>query len=125
MLNYKTALVIPAALALSGCFATFDQVGDAVKAAEGRAYDAVAEAAEQYCEAKTADGIVGSIAEQEALELRREIRQRGGNGPAGPNVPPAGLDDKTAYGSGPVARIYCEGEEVPAEVWEDFVRTKP
>lgn len=100
------------------------KVHDFVKDVEGKAYDSVADAVTKYCKGKTKDGTFGEIAKQEALELRREIRQRGGYGPLGPMQKPEYLDDKTAYGTGPVVRIWCNGEPVPENVWWDFVRIK-
>lgn len=109
---------------LTGCFASTEKVHDFVKDVEGKAYDRVAGAITKYCKGKTKDGTFGRIAKQEALELRREIRQRGNAGPQGPTEKPEYLDDKTAYGLGPVVRIWCEGEPVPENVWWDYVRIK-
>lgn len=112
--------LIPMTLMVSGCGSTHDFVKDV----EGKAYDRVSGAISKYCGGKTKDGVIGIIAMQEALELRREIRQRGSTGPLGPNVKPELLDDKTAYGPGPIIRIYCDGERVPASMWDDFIRIK-
>lgn len=120
----KYVILIAATLMLTGCFSSAEKVHDFVKDVEGKAYDRVAGAISKYCKGKTKDGTIGRVAMQEALELRREIRQRGSTGPLGPNVKPELLDDKTAYGPGPIIRIYCDGERVPADMWDDFVRIK-
>ena len=57
---------------------------------------------------------------EERIEARREIRQRGENGPAPVDLP--FLDEQTSRGEGPVIRIWCEGETVPIEIWQDFVK---
>ena len=90
---------------------------DFLKAIETGAYDTAAEAVGKYCKRAT-----GPIITAERIEARREIRQRGGYGPNGPRTQVDGLDDKTAYGSGPVVVIYCSGEIVPYEVWNSLVR---
>ncbi len=113
------ALAISTAL-LVGCGTTHDFVKDV----EGKAYDSVAGAITEYCKGKTHKGILGMIARQEALELRREIRQRGKDGPQGPTDQVPLLDDKTAYGAGPVVRIWCDSESVPEDIWPDFIRIK-
>lgn len=111
---------------LSGCFGTAEKVHDFVKDVEGKAYDRVASAIDKYCEGKATQGSFQDIFLMEALELRREIRQRPipGHGPQGPTHKPDLLDDKTAYGQGPVVRIWCGGEAVPEEIWQDFIRIK-
>ena len=108
------------AVLLTGCASTHDLIKDF----EGKGYDSLAEAFSEICAAKTKDGTFGMIARQEALEARREIRQRGKGGPHGPADKVRYLDDKTAYGFGPVVRVYCGGERVPNEIWGDFVRIK-
>ena len=110
-----------ALLSLSGC-SSQEKIHDFVKDIEGKAYDRLAGAISEYCAKKNQDGIGGSILTQEALEARREIRQRGHTGPPGPALLPGSLDEKTAYGPGPVMRIYCEGESVPEKLWQDFIR---
>ena len=87
--------------------------GDFLKQVESGAYDQAAKTVSVYCE-----HMDSSLAQQERLEARREIRQRGLNGPAAVSV--EGLDDQTAGGHGPVVRIYCHGETVPVRVWEDL-----
>ena len=116
----KTLILAVLTLGLYGCGTTHDLVKDF----EGKAYDRLAQAFSEYCEAKTYEGLAGKIARQEALEARREIRQRGVGGPHGPADKVLYLDDKTAYGFGPVVRIYCGDERVPTELWGDFVRVK-
>ena len=100
------------AVGLSGCGAR-----DFLKQIESGAYDAAARGVSEYCE-RADRGVVAG----ERVEARREIRQRGKDGPAGPNYVVRGLDAKTAHGSGPVVRIWCVGEEVPEAVWQDLVR---
>ncbi len=116
----KTIITLISTAFLAGCASTHELVKDF----EGKAYDRLAQAFSEYCEAKTGEGTIGMIARQEALEGRREVRQRGTGGPQGPTEKPEYLDDKTAYGAGPVVRIWCDGGQVPPEVWEDFVRVK-
>ena len=116
----KTATLILTAFFLAGCAGTHDLIKDA----EGKAYDRLAGAFSKYCEGKTEEGVLGALARQEALEARREIRQRGIGGPHGPMDKVPDLDDKTAYGTGPVIRVYCGGEKVPEAVWQDFIRIK-
>ena len=101
------------AVILAGCATP---TKDVLKSIESGAYDAAAESVSQYCKRLSRIDIL----DQERLEARREIRQRGSDGPVGPG--PGVLDDKTAYGRGPVIRIWCDGESVPASVWEDFIR---
>jgi len=116
----RLSLILVLSFVLMGCGTT----NDFLKNVEGKAYDRTAHTITKYCELKNKDGLAGTIARQEALELRREIRQRGEQGPQGPTEKPEYLDDKTAYGPGPVVRIWCEGEPVPENVWWDFVRIK-
>ena len=118
--SMKTLLTLSVIILIAGCGTTHDLVKDF----EGKAYDSLAGAFTKYCEAKTRDGITGMVARQEALEARREIRQRGKGGPHGPTDKVQYLDDKTAYGNGPVVRIWCGGERVPVDLWQDFVRVK-
>ena len=114
----RLATVLVMATIVAGCSTTHDFIKDV----EGQAYDRLAHVFTKYCEGKTYEGSLGDVAQQEALEARREIRQRGIGGPHGPAAKIPGLDDKTAYGNGPVVRIYCGGERVPQEVWADFIR---
>ena len=112
-------------LVLAGCSTTHEFIKDV----EGKNYTALAKTFDKYCALKVRQGAVGLIARQEALELRREIRQRIAcdgprHGPSGPAEKPRYLDDKTAYGCGAVVRVYCAGDPVPADVWKDFVRVK-
>ncbi len=109
-------IIIVTAILLTGCSG---KTHDFLKAIEGKAYDQAAKMASKYCERTD-----NRILRQERLEARREIRQRGFAGPEGPLVKPPKLDDKTAYGDGPVVRIWCEDEDVPSQVWDDFVREK-
>lgn len=110
-------LAIIAAMALGGCTLLHDKS----KEVEGRVYDSLADAASNYC--KWASGI--SFLDQERLEARREVRQRGKHGPDGPTYTIVSLDEKTAHGRGPVIRVYCHEDDVPPTVWADFVRVRP
>lgn len=103
---------------LTGCF-----THDLVKDVEGKAYDSLANAFSKYCEPQGGGGIISPIVEQEALEARREIRQRGSNGPEAFTV--EGVDDQTALGDGPVVRVYCTDDDVPEAVQLDFIRVRP
>lgn len=116
----KTISTIAATILITGCASTHDFVKDV----EGKAYDRLADAVSKYCKGKIEGGVLQDIVLQEALELRREIRQRGSNGPQGPAEPVLYLDDKTAYAQGPMIRIWCEGESVPRDIWPDFVRVR-
>lgn len=107
------------AFTLTGCLSH-----DLVKDYEDKAYDSIAAAASRYCSPQATEGMVAYIAEHEALEFRRKIRQRGENGPTGPVVDVHLLDEKTSNGAGPVMRIYCSDDVVPDEVWKDFVRVR-
>ena len=94
------------------------------KDVEGKAYDKVAEQVSDYCSSRTSsDPLKQLLYLEERIETRREIRQRGTQGP-GPapewTVPEIG--ENTAYGDGPVFLVYCQYDEVPDEVWNDFVR---
>ena len=109
----KTKIII-ASLLLVGCT---PKTHDFLKAIEGRAYDEASRMVSEYC-----DKTDNFLLKRERLEARREIRQRGYSGPAGPQVKPNDLDDKTAFGNGPVVRIWCDREEVPQEVWNNFIR---
>ena len=63
------------------------------------------------------------LARRQAIEIAREVRQRGHHGPA-PFPPPEGLDERTAAGPGPVLwiEVFCEGDRVPDLIREGLVR---
>lgn len=117
----RGAAALAVMLALVGCS------GDLLDDIEDRKYDAAAEKVSAYC-AKAAGGDLWL--QRTRIEARREIRQRGSNGPVGPLVVIDGLDLKTAHGSGPVLVVWCEGERtgdgfpypVPPAVWQGMVR---
>ena len=95
---------------LGGCAGS--GLGDALKLAEGKAYDAAAEAISLYCEQLAeADPTFRPILWQEKRELRREVCQRGHHGPAAPP------DNPGNCAGGPVVVVWCEGTEVPATIW--------
>lgn len=106
----RTALVVLTATISTGCN------GDFLKHMEGKAYDRAAKAVSEYCERVT----FSDVLMQERMEARREIRQRGTQGPA--PITLEGLDDQTAGGKGPIVRIYCHGEMVPTMVWKDLIK---
>ena len=112
-----SALILIPVILSTGC------AHDFWKDVEGRVYDSVAEQISDYCKITTDDPLKSVLREEERIEMRREVRQRGENGP-GPapawTVPEIG--ENTAYGKGPVMRIWCEGEEVPDIIWQDYVR---
>ena len=112
----KTIFAITVASLLGGC-AYLDKAGDFLKQIETGAYDAAAKGISEYCE--RADS---PLAIQERIEARRELRQRGTDGPVGPFNWIEGLDEKTMTADGPVIRIYCRGEDVPDAVWKDLIR---
>lgn len=93
----------------------------------GEAYDNAADKLSAYCELNKDRDLFW---QRTRIEVRREIRQRGTNGPTGPNPIPEGLDEKTANGKGPVLMIWCEGETngqdvpfpVPDAVWRNMIR---
>ena len=114
----RPSTFLATAFLLSGCSTTHQLVKDV----EGRAYDSLARAFSEYCERRSNFGVLRAVVDRERLEARREIRQRGTGGPVGPDSSLEGLDEKTAHGSGPIIRIYCAGESVPADVWADFIR---
>lgn len=111
----RLTLTTVLALALSGCGTTHEFFKDI----EGKAYDNAAAAASKYCENADQRPL---IIKRTRVEARREIRQRGENGPLAPTNPIAGLDEQTALGDGPVVIVYCVGDTVPDAVWEDLVR---
>lgn len=106
---------------LAGC------AGDILDDIEDEAYDKVAKKLSDYCELSQSRD---RFWQRTRIEVRREIRQRGRNGPEGPNPIPTGLDEKTANGTGPVLMIWCQGEangqEVPFpvsdEIWRNMIR---
>lgn len=109
----KKALLL--APLLVGCGTTHDFVKDV----EGKVYDSLAKAFSEYCEKQ--EGDLAVLFNQEALELRREIRQRGTHGPVVDEDVPF-LDERTVHSVGPVLRVYCSDDVVPDEVWLDLVR---
>lgn len=113
-------LIIISILILSGCNENkIKETHDFFKAIEGKAYNAAAKSVSEYCKKA---GELSIILDQERLEARREIRQRGNHGPLGPDFDVNGLDEKTMHGPGPVVRVWCEGETVPEVIWKDFIR---
>jgi hypothetical protein len=118
----KRALVITiTALSLAGC------TGDIFDDIEDQRWDELATKVSDYCTRADRDNL---WVQRTRIESRREIRQRGRGGPVGPDVPPEGLDEKTAYGAGPVLMVWCHGETngqgeaypVPDPVWDGMVR---
>lgn len=99
-------------LIVSACTHEF-LIHDFLKDAEHRAYDNLANAVSQYCT---------NIPPRLAIEISREIRQRGQHGPPGPKSVIVVLDEKTAYADGPVIQIWCWYEHVPSAVWPLLVR---
>ena len=106
-----------AAVLVAGC----SGIGDSLKDFEGSIYDQMADWGSDYCGDVTPDEPEKyALILEERIEMSREVRQRGDNGPG-----PAGvdyLDEQTANGEGPVVVIYCEGETVPKGVWKRLVR---
>lgn len=111
----KFIVVMLTALVLTGCGTTHEFFKDI----EGKAYDNAAAAVSKYCEDADQRPL---IIQRTRIEARREIRQRGTNGPFAPETNITGLDEQTALGDGPVVIVYCVGDTVPAAVWEDLVR---
>ncbi len=109
----KLLLVIPVLLAINGCASL-----SFLEALEQSAFDTAAAKLSTYCKKVTA--VDSPLITEERIEVRREIRQRGDNGP-GP-VDLRFLDRRTSRGGGPAIRIWCEGETVPIEVWRDYVK---
>lgn len=105
--RYLTTIAVSAIL-ISGCSAT-----GFLKSIETKAFDASAVSASRYCEELNSE--VSHIQRQEA---RRHVRAEGSYGPEAPSDVAVKLDDDMANGQGPVVRIWCEGEEVPDEVWD-------
>ena len=117
-------LTILATAVLAGCGTSHGFL----KQIESQAYDGAAVTVSEYCKRVnqtdefTEETFGGKLANEERIQARREIRQRGENGPkAGKGIDKA-LDANTAQAGGPVVRIWCEGEEVPEVVWQDFLK---
>jgi hypothetical protein len=80
-----------------------------------------------YCDRNADQGL---SQQRSRIEVRREIRQRGTDRPPPPDPIPAGLDEQTANGAGPVLMIWCRGETngqgvpflVPDAVWRNMIR---
>jgi hypothetical protein len=86
---------------LAGCASDFlDDIED-------QAFDRAAEQLSAYCARNTDQDL---FRQRSRIEVRREIRQRGTNGPPPPDPVPDGLDEQTAQGEGPVLMIWCRGE---------------
>ena len=106
---------------LPGCASDF------LEDIENEAYDRAAAKLSAYC-ARNADR--GLVRQRTRIEVRREIRQRGTDGPPPPDPIPEGLDERTANGAGPVLMIWCRGETngqsvpfpVPDAVWRNMIR---
>jgi hypothetical protein len=94
---------------------------------EDEAYDKAAKKVSAYC-ARNAEKDL--FWQRTRIEVRREIRQRGTDGPPPPVPIPEGLDEQTANGEGPVLIIWCRGETngqgvpfpVPDPVWRNMIR---
>jgi hypothetical protein len=106
---------------LAGC------ASDLLDDIEDQAFDRAAEKLSDYCARNANQGL---FRQRSRIEVRREIRQRGTNGPPPPDPVPAGLDEQTAEGEGPVLMIWCPGETngqgvpfpVPDAVWRNMIR---
>jgi hypothetical protein len=92
--------------------------GDFLEDIEDQAYDKAAAKLSAYC----ARNATRDLAWQRSrIEVRREIHQRGTDGPPPPDPVP---------GSGPVLMIWCQGETngqavpflVPDPVWRNMIR---
>ena len=114
----KLIWVTPVLLGVMGCSSLGGGRLDFLEALEEGAYDTAAEQLSSYCKKVTA--VDSPTLAEERIEVRREIRQRGDNGPGSVDVP--FLDEQTSRGEGPVIRIWCEGETVPEEIWKDYVK---
>ncbi len=112
----ETIIAIVVVGMLGGC-AYFEKAEGFLKQVENKSYDSAALGVSEYCERANSDIVLN-----ERIQARRELRQRGTEGPAGPANPVDGLDKQTAQGEGPVVRIWCQGETVPAEVWNDLIK---
>lgn len=112
-------------LALTGC-AGIGAAGNFFKDLEQGAFDKAARAVSEYCEGAQTGGL---FAQRTRIEARREIRQRGTNGPPTPTGI-EGLDDQTAEGDGPVVIVWCKNETdgwsqpvaVPVDAWRMLIR---
>lgn len=110
----RALLVALLGLSIVGCSAS----RDFLKQIDNKSYDGAAFGASEYCK-RAQSGSIRAVRKT----ARREIRQRGRFGPPAPlAIPDTEIDVKTAVGDGPVVRIWCEGEEVPVEVWKDLVK---
>jgi hypothetical protein len=106
---------------LAGC------AGDILDDIEDRSFDAAADKLSAYCARNASQGL---FRQRSRIEVRREIRQRGTDGPPPPDPVPEGLDEQTAQGDGPVLMIWCRGETngqgvpfaVPDAVWRNMIR---
>jgi hypothetical protein len=93
---------------------------------EDEAYDSAADQLSDFCDRNAND----LSRQRTRIEVRREIRQRGTDGPPPPDPIPEGLDEQTANGEGPVLMIWCRGETngqgvpfpVPDSVWRNMIR---
>lgn len=106
-------LLLTPMLALAGCdilaASQKDEFsGDIVKAIESAAYDRAVDQADNVCKKMRSKSY-----REETIQTLREIRQRGSNGPD----PVSGVT-RTARGHGPVLVLWCEGEQVPIDVWQ-------
>jgi hypothetical protein len=114
-------------LLLSACSngSVREGVHDFSKSIERRNYDRAAQIVSDICAGVYNRGL---WIQRTRIEARREIRQsvKGRYGPLPPkDLPPAlaeKIGDNTLNGTGPIVRIYCEGDEVPLHVWEELAR---
>lgn len=113
----KPLLIVPLAALVTGCASFWKDI-------EGKAYDAVAEQVSDYCSSRTStDPLKQLLYLEERIETRREIRQRGTQGPGpAPEWTVEEIGEHTTYGDGPVFLIYCQYDDVPESVWNDFIR---
>jgi len=93
--------VIVVTTTLAGCAA--------LKPYEQKGYQAIATGASTVCEGYKAGGL---FVDQERVEARREIRQRGSNGPIFTEAQiqylmEKGVDEKTARATGPIVVLGC------------------
>jgi hypothetical protein len=110
-----------ALLLLAGCASDF------LEDLEDQAFDSAAAKLSAYCDRNAGQGLTR---QRSRIEVRREIRQRGTDGPPPPDPVPEGLDEQTAQGAGPVLMIWCRGETngqgvpfpVPDAVWRNMIR---
>jgi hypothetical protein len=106
---------------LAGCASDF------LEDIEDQAFDRAADKLSAYCDRNADQGL---SRQRTRIEVRREIRQRGTDGPPPPDPVPEGLDEQTAQGDGPVLMIWCRGETngqgvpfpVPDAVWHNMIR---